>query len=175
MRWFGLRCLGAETIGSWMPFLGSSMMFLVKKVGLPTTPDHALVLGLVPAWSLSSDDSQSKNGPPVPLSGAPGMRGQMKAVIPAAGLGTRVLQYTVPQRKGMLPILDKPANQYVVEDALQSGIQDILIITGRTKRAIEDHFDMSPELERHLRERARRMRSTSSAEALRGRASRTSA
>ena len=70
-----------------------------------------------------------------------------KAVIPAAGLGTRFLPMTKAQPKEMLPVVDKPVIQYVVEEALQSGIDDILIITGRGKRAIEDHFDASLELE----------------------------
>lgn len=74
----------------------------------------------------------------------------MKAVIPAAGLGTRFLPATKAQPKEMLPIVDKPAIQYVVEEAVQSGIEDILIITGRGKRAIEDHFDKSAELEGYL-------------------------
>ncbi len=74
----------------------------------------------------------------------------MKAVIPAAGLGTRLLPATKAQPKEMLPVVDKPAIQYVVEEAIASGIKDILIITGRGKRAIEDHFDRSLELERVL-------------------------
>src|SRR5687767_13542655 len=73
-----------------------------------------------------------------------------KAVIPAAGLGTRFLPVTKSQPKEMLPIVDKPAIQYVVEQAVQSGIEDILIITGRGKRNIEDHFDRSFELEWRL-------------------------
>ena len=76
----------------------------------------------------------------------------MKAVIPAAGLGTRFLPATKAQPKEMLPIVDKPTIQFVVEEALNSGIDDILIITGRGKRAIEDHFDQSFELEHTLRE-----------------------
>ena len=79
----------------------------------------------------------------------------MKAVIPAAGLGTRFLPATKSQPKEMLPVVDKPAIQYVVEEAVASGIDDILIITGRGKRAIEDHFDRAFELEHHLRERGR--------------------
>jgi len=74
-----------------------------------------------------------------------------KAVIPAAGLGTRFLPATKAQPKEMLPIVDKPAIQYIVEEAIQSGIEDILIITGRNKRAIEDHFDRAVELELTLR------------------------
>ncbi|MDI6916170.1 MAG: UTP--glucose-1-phosphate uridylyltransferase GalU [Thermoplasmatales archaeon] len=77
----------------------------------------------------------------------------MKAVIPAAGLGTRFLPATKAQPKEMLPLVDKPAIQYVVEEAVFSGIKDIIIITGRGKRAIEDHFDKSFELE-HLLKRA---------------------
>ena len=73
-----------------------------------------------------------------------------KAVIPAAGLGTRFLPATKAQPKEMLPIVDKPTIQYIVEEAVASGITDILIITGRSKRAIEDHFDRSIELELEL-------------------------
>jgi UTP--glucose-1-phosphate uridylyltransferase len=73
-----------------------------------------------------------------------------KAVIPAAGLGTRFLPATKAQPKEMLPIIDKPAIQYVVEEAVRAGITDILIVTGRGKRSIEDHFDRSFELEHFL-------------------------
>jgi len=73
-----------------------------------------------------------------------------KAVIPAAGLGTRFLPVTKSMPKEMLPIIDKPAIHYVVEEAADSGIDDILIITGRGKRAIEDYFDDAPELRMHL-------------------------
>lgn len=75
----------------------------------------------------------------------------MKAVIPAAGYGTRFLPATKAQPKEMLPVYDKPTIQYVVEEAVASGIDDILIITGRGKRAIEDHFDRSIELELSLK------------------------
>lgn len=74
----------------------------------------------------------------------------MKVVIPAAGLGTRFLPATKAQPKEMLPVVDKPTIQYVVEEAVESGITDIVIITGRGKRAIEDHFDKSYELEHRL-------------------------
>lgn len=74
-----------------------------------------------------------------------------KAVIPAAGLGTRFLPVTKAQPKEMLPIVDKPAIQYIIEEAIQSGIEEILIITGRNKRAIEDHFDRNVELELTLK------------------------
>ncbi|MFH1055200.1 MAG: UTP--glucose-1-phosphate uridylyltransferase GalU [Candidatus Altiarchaeota archaeon] len=74
----------------------------------------------------------------------------MKAVIPAAGLGTRFLPATKSQPKEMLPLVDKPSIQFVVEECVASGIDDILIITGRGKRAIEDHFDRSVELEEVL-------------------------
>ncbi len=74
----------------------------------------------------------------------------MKAVIPAAGLGTRFLPATKAQPKEMLPVVDKPAIQYVVEEAANSGYTEILIITGRGKRAIEDHFDKNIELEEYL-------------------------
>ena len=73
-----------------------------------------------------------------------------KAVIPAAGLGTRFLPATKSMPKEMLPIIDKPVIQFVVEEAIASGIDDIIIITGRGKRAIEDYFDTSPEIEHHL-------------------------
>jgi len=73
-----------------------------------------------------------------------------KAVIPAAGLGTRFLPATKAQPKEMLPLVDKPAIQHVVEEAVKAGLRDILIITGRGKRAIEDHFDRSFELEHYL-------------------------
>lgn len=73
-----------------------------------------------------------------------------KAIIPAAGLGTRFLPATKAQPKEMLPIVDKPAIQYIVEEAIASGIEDVIIVTGRNKRAIEDHFDKSTELERVL-------------------------
>src|SRR5207249_3944895 len=73
-----------------------------------------------------------------------------KAVIPAAGLGTRFLPATKAQPKEMLPLVDKPAIQYVVEQAVEAGLRDILIITGRGKRSLEDHFDRSFELEHYL-------------------------
>ena len=75
-----------------------------------------------------------------------------KAVIPAAGLGTRFLPATKACPKEMLPIVDKPTIQYIIEEALASGIKDILIISGHNKRAIEDHFDRNPELEVNLKE-----------------------
>ena len=75
-----------------------------------------------------------------------------KAVIPAAGFGTRFLPETKAMPKEMLPIVDKPTIQYIVEEILDSGIEEILIISGHAKRAIEDHFDSSPELEHHLYE-----------------------
>src|SRR5262245_43561394 len=76
-----------------------------------------------------------------------------KAVFPAAGLGTRFLPATKAQPKEMLPLVDKPVIQYVIEEAVASGITDIIIVTGRGKNAIEDHFDVSFELERVLAER----------------------
>src|SRR5690625_3054905 len=78
-----------------------------------------------------------------------------KAIIPAAGLGTRFLPATKAQPKEMLPIVDKPTIQYIVEEAVASGIEDIIIISGRGKRAIEDHFDTSYELETKLAERGK--------------------
>ena len=74
-----------------------------------------------------------------------------KAVIPAAGLGTRFLPATKASPKEMLPLVDKPLIQYAVEEAVASGIEDIIVITGRGKRAIEDHFDRSVELEENLK------------------------
>lgn len=74
-----------------------------------------------------------------------------KAIIPAAGLGTRFLPATKAQPKEMLPIVDKPAIQYIIEEAVESGIEEILIITGRNKGTIEDHFDISFEIEEELK------------------------
>ncbi|NYT16335.1 MAG: NTP transferase domain-containing protein, partial [Methanomassiliicoccales archaeon] len=74
----------------------------------------------------------------------------MKAVIPAAGMGLRFLPLTKEQPKEMIPVLEKPTIQYVVEEAIEAGIDDIIIITGRNKRAIEDHFDKSFEIESML-------------------------
>lgn len=76
-----------------------------------------------------------------------------KAIIPAAGLGTRFLPATKAQPKEMLPIVDKPTIQFIVEEAVASGIEDIIIVTGRGKRAIEDHFDKSYELEEELKKK----------------------
>ncbi|MFS8541289.1 MAG: UTP--glucose-1-phosphate uridylyltransferase GalU, partial [Tissierellales bacterium] len=73
-----------------------------------------------------------------------------KAVIPAAGFGTRFLPYTKAQPKEMLPIVDKPTLQFIIEEAIESGIEEILIITGRNKTSIENHFDRSIELELEL-------------------------
>ena len=76
-----------------------------------------------------------------------------KAVIPAAGLGTRFLPATKALAKEMLPIVDKPTIQFIVEEAKDSGIEDILIVEGKQKRSIEDHFDSAPELEQNLKEK----------------------
>lgn len=78
-----------------------------------------------------------------------------KAIIPAAGLGTRFLPATKAMPKEMLPIVDKPTIQYIVEEAVESGIEDIIIVTGKGKRAIEDHFDQSYELEQNLLEKGK--------------------
>lgn len=78
-----------------------------------------------------------------------------KAIIPAAGLGTRFLPATKAQPKEMLPIVDKPTIQYIVEEAVNSGIEDIIIVTGRNKRSIEDHFDKSIELELELEKKGK--------------------
>ncbi|HEY7355257.1 MAG TPA: UTP--glucose-1-phosphate uridylyltransferase GalU [Ktedonobacterales bacterium] len=76
-----------------------------------------------------------------------------KAVIPAAGLGTRLLPATKATPKEMLPLADKPSIQYIVEEAVASGIEHVIVITSRTKRIIEDHFDSAPELERMLEQK----------------------
>src|SRR5205085_5788273 len=78
-----------------------------------------------------------------------------KAIFPAAGLGTRFLPATKASPKEMLPLVDKPLIQYVVEEAVASGIESVIIVTGRGKSAIEDHFDISFELEQLLRERGK--------------------
>ena len=78
-----------------------------------------------------------------------------KAIIPAAGLGTRFLPATKAQAKEMLPIVDKPTLQYIIEEAVASGIEEILIITGRNKKSIEDHFDRSVELELELEQKGK--------------------
>lgn len=84
------------------------------------------------------------------------MRKVRKAIIPAAGLGTRFLPATKAMPKEILPIVDKPTIQYIVEEAIDSGIEDIIIVTGKGKRAIEDHFDHAPELERNLEEKGKK-------------------
>lgn len=81
------------------------------------------------------------------------MKKVRKAVIPAAGLGTRFLPATKALAKEMLPIVDKPTIQFIVEEALRSGIEDILVVTGKSKRSIEDHFDSNFELEYNLQEK----------------------
>jgi UTP--glucose-1-phosphate uridylyltransferase len=83
------------------------------------------------------------------------MKKVRKAIIPAAGLGTRFLPATKAMPKEMLPIVDKPAIQYIVEEAIQSGIEDIIIVTGKGKRSIEDHFDSAFELEHLLEKRGK--------------------
>ncbi|WP_413305703.1 UTP--glucose-1-phosphate uridylyltransferase GalU [Bacillus sp. 1P10SD] len=83
------------------------------------------------------------------------MKKVRKAIIPAAGLGTRFLPATKAMPKEMLPIVDKPTIQYIVEEAIASGIEDIIIVTGKGKRAIEDHFDYAHELEQNLLEKGK--------------------
>jgi UTP--glucose-1-phosphate uridylyltransferase len=83
------------------------------------------------------------------------MKKVRKAIIPAAGLGTRFLPTTKAMPKEMLPIVDKPTIQYIVEEAIESGIEDIIIVTGKGKRAIEDHFDHAFELEQNLFEKGK--------------------
>ncbi|MBU7455098.1 UTP--glucose-1-phosphate uridylyltransferase GalU [Leuconostoc fallax] len=81
------------------------------------------------------------------------MKPVRKAIIPAAGLGTRFLPATKALAKEMLPIVDKPTIQFIVEEAIASGIEDIVIVDGKSKRSIEDHFDSNPELENNLKEK----------------------
>ncbi|AEJ23908.1 UTP--glucose-1-phosphate uridylyltransferase GalU [Weissella koreensis] len=83
------------------------------------------------------------------------MKPVRKAVIPAAGLGTRFLPATKALAKEMLPIVDKPTIQFIIEEALASGIEDIVIVDGKSKRSIEDHFDSNPELENNLKEKGK--------------------
>ena len=87
-----------------------------------------------------------------------GLRRVTKAVIPAAGLGTRFLPATKASPKEMLPVVDKPAVQYVVEEAVQAGLRDVLMVTGRNKRPLEDHFDRNVELELALEAKGDRVR-----------------
>ena len=94
--------------------------------------------------------SQSGNGAPT------GARKVRKAVLPAAGLGTRFLPATKAQPKEMLTVVDKPQIQYVVEECVASGIEHIIIVTGKGKNSIEDHFDYNPTLERFLEEKGRK-------------------
>ncbi|RUT40512.1 UTP--glucose-1-phosphate uridylyltransferase GalU [Paenibacillus anaericanus] len=83
------------------------------------------------------------------------MKKVTKAIIPAAGLGTRFLPATKAMPKEMLPIVDKPTIQYIVEEAIESGVEDIIVVTGKGKRAIEDHFDIAFELEHILEEKGK--------------------
>jgi UTP--glucose-1-phosphate uridylyltransferase len=102
-----------------------------------------------------------------------------KAVFPAAGLGTRFLPATKAQPKEMLPLVDKPTIQYVVEEAVASGLEEIILVTGRNKRAIEDHFDAHFELEYYLQDRGKmdelaQIKTISEMASVRGRSSVTS-
>lgn len=83
------------------------------------------------------------------------MKRVRKAIIPAAGLGTRFLPATKAMPKEMLPIVDRPTIEYIIEEAVEAGIEDIIIVTGKGKRAIEDHFDSVPELEKNLEEKGK--------------------
>src|SRR5271163_1607082 len=94
--------------------------------------------------------------PAQPSANSPHARKVRKAVLPAAGLGTRFLPATKAQPKEMLTVVDKPQIQYVAEECVASGIEHIIIITGRGKQSIEDHFDSNPELERFLEERGKK-------------------
>src|SRR5699024_5144855 len=99
-----------------------------------------------------SQDNKAYNYNWVDRNGGICMKRVKKAIIPAAGLGTRFLPATKAMPKEMLPIVDKPTIQYIVEEAIAAGIEDIIIVTGKTKRAIEDHFDSNFELEKSLEE-----------------------
>src|ERR1700674_226626 len=99
----------------------------------------------------AADPPNLSPGPP-PVTMAP----VRKAIITAAGLGTRFLPATKAMPKEMLPLVDKPAIQYSVEEAIASGIEEVIMVTGGGKRAIVDHFDRSHELEHYLNDRARR-------------------
>ena len=79
-----------------------------------------------------------------------------KAIIPVVGMGTRFLPATKAQAKEMLPIVDKPTLQYIIEEVIASGIEEILIVTGRNKKSIEDHFDRSVELELELEQKTKK-------------------
>ena len=83
------------------------------------------------------------------------MKKVRKAIIPAAGLGTRFLPATKAMPKEMLPIVDRPTIEYIIEEAVEAGIEDIIIVTGKGKRSIEDHFDRVPELEKNLEEKGK--------------------
>jgi UTP--glucose-1-phosphate uridylyltransferase len=99
----------------------------------------------------------SANPNSAPAGGSPGRRNKVrKAVLPAAGLGTRFLPATKAQPKEMLTVVDKPQIQYVVEECVASGIEHIIIVTGRGKNSIEDHFDSSPSLVRFLEEKGKK-------------------
>src|SRR5438093_1279121 len=111
-------------------------------VGRPTYPVRTI--GAVPEGRVS-----------FAVRGARGLMPVRKAVMPVAGLGTRFLPATKAQPKVMLPVVDTPSIQYVVEEAVRAGITDILIVTGRDKRSIEDHFDRSVELEHFLESRGK--------------------
>lgn len=99
---------------------------------------------------MSTDSAVSATAPVPDASGRVTVR---KAVIPAAGLGTRFLPATKAMPKEMLPVVDKPAIQYVVEEAVRAGLDDVLMITGRNKRSLEDHFDRVPALEQTLEDK----------------------
>ncbi|MFO8076561.1 MAG: sugar phosphate nucleotidyltransferase, partial [Egibacteraceae bacterium] len=112
--------------------------------------DAALVAhGLLPGWGARCTLATSR----LPRRRA-GEKGRSvrarKAVVPAAGLGTRFLPATKAQPKEMLPLVDKPAIQYVIEEAAAAELDDVLLVTGRGKRALEDHFDHAVEMERQL-------------------------
>lgn len=104
---------------------------------------------------LNTQHSIKLNPKSVLKEGALKLKKVRKAIIPAAGLGTRFLPATKAMPKEMLPIVDKPTIQYIIEEAVEAGIEDIIIVTGKSKRAIEDHFDYSPELERNLEEKGK--------------------
>ena len=117
-----------------------SLWYRVKKLGIQVrTPEDG------------PPRAESRSGRLVYL----GSMSVRKAVFPAAGLGTRFLPATKAQPKEMLPLVDKPTIQYVVEEAVASGLEEIILVTGRNKRAIEDHFDAAFELEYYLQDRGK--------------------
>src|SRR6266545_4535070 len=136
---YAILCCPSSTIDN----TGAPELQISASTGVPdTVPSHLAPAGLAPRGN-------------VPPHWEMMLQKVRKAVFPAAGLGTRFLPATKAQPKEMLPIVDKPIIQYGVEEAIHSGIQNIIIVTGRGKTAIEDHFDVSFELEYLLESRSK--------------------